>query len=183
MKTVCSLLAALWLGACAAPDIETYRQQTPVFDPAHYFTGRTEAWGMFQKRDGEVIKRFKVDIDGRRDGDRLILDERFVYSDGSRQQRIWTLTPDGPGRWRGRADDVIGEAVGDLAGNALHWRYRLRLPVDGSEYEVDFDDWMFLADDRTLINRASMRKFGIELGQVTLFFRKRCGEAPPCSDR
>jgi hypothetical protein len=42
---------------------------------------------------------------------------------------------------------------------------------------VYFDDWMYLMDDDTLINRSSMSKFGIELGQVTLFFRR--GAAQP----
>jgi hypothetical protein len=32
---------------------------------------------------------------------------------------------------------------------------------------MQFDDWMFLIDRCTMINRASMRKFGFELGQVT----------------
>jgi hypothetical protein len=45
--------------------------------------------------------------------------------------------------------------------------------VDGSVYEVSFDDWMYLMDEDTLINRSSMSKFGVEWGQVTLFFRRQ----------
>lgn len=67
----------------------------------------------------------------------------------------------------------MGEAQGQLAGNAFRWQYRLSLPVDGRVWEVNFDDWMYLMDQDTLINRASMRKFGIEWGQVTLFFRRQ----------
>ena len=85
---------------------------------------------------------------------------------------MWTLQPLGDGRWRGRAADVIGEADGEVAGNALRWRYTLNLEVDGSTWEVDFDDWMYLMDEDTLINRSSMSKLGVELGQVTLFFRR-----------
>ncbi|AMP05973.1 hypothetical protein CPter91_3652 [Collimonas pratensis] len=77
------------------------------------------------------------------------------------------------GRWSGKADDVKGEAIGTIAGNTLHWNYTLRLPVDDHTYEVQFDDWMFLIDEQTMLNRASMSKFGIEIGQVTLFFKKR----------
>ncbi|MFX5709774.1 DUF3833 family protein, partial [Acinetobacter baumannii] len=40
------------------------------------------------------------------------------------------------------------------------------------QYEVQMDDWMYQMDERTLINRTSMSKFGVEVGQVTLFFRK-----------
>ena len=73
---------------------------------------------MFQKRSGEVVKRFRVEIDGSLDGDKLILDEHFRYSDGTTQRRVWTLTEDTPGRWRGTAADVIGEARGEVSGNS-----------------------------------------------------------------
>ncbi len=73
---------------------------------------------------------------------------------------------------------MIGQARGEVAGNALRWRYRLNLPVDGSTYEVDFDDWMYLMDEDTLINRSSMSKLGVELGQVTLFFRRQAVSLP-----
>jgi hypothetical protein len=38
---------------------------------------------------------------------------------------------------------------------------------------VQFDDWMYLVNDRVMLNKASMRKFGIYLGEVTLSFSKR----------
>lgn len=167
------LACCLLLGSCARVAVEDYAAERPVLDLAGYFSRPVEAWGMFQDRSGKVIKRFHVRIDSRREAESLILDERFVYSDGTRQRRVWTLVPDGPGRWRGRADDVLGEARGELAGNALRWRYTLLLPVDGSTYEVSFDDWMYLMDEDTLINRSFMSKWGVELGQVTLFFRRQ----------
>ena len=78
-----------------------------------------------------------------------------------------------PGRYRGSAEDVIGTALGEAAGNALRWRYVLALPVDGKTYHVDFDDWMFLMDDRVMLNRSLMSKWGFRLGEVTLSFHKR----------
>ena len=42
----------------------------------------------------------------------------------------------------------------------------------GSIYEVQFDDWMYLMNDQIMINKASMSKFGIYLGEVTLTFVK-----------
>ena len=68
---------------------------------------------------------------------------------------------------------MVGEAQGQTSGNAFRWNYTLRLPVDGKEYEVQFDDWMFLVDDRVLLNRATMSKFGVTLGEVLLSFIKQ----------
>ena len=64
-------------------------------------------------------------------------------------------------------------ATGVAAGNALNWRYTLMLPVDGKTYEVQFDDWMYLMDERVMLNKAVMTKFGIRLGEVTLSFYKK----------
>ncbi len=167
------MLLCICLASCSRVDVQTYSQETPKFEVRQFFEGRTEAWGMFQKRSGEVVKRFHVQIIGTSEGDKLILDESFTYSDGTQQKRVWTLTPTGPDQWRGTAGDVVGEAVGEVAGNTLRWKYVLNLPVDGKEYEVHLDDWMYLMDKDTLINRSYMSKFGVEVGQITLFFRKQ----------
>jgi len=128
---------------------------------------------MFQKRDGTVVKRFKVVIDAHWEGDNGVLDERFTYSDGSRQRRVWKITKTGDDSYTGQADDVVGIANGRVSGNSLHWIYTLRLPVDDDVYEVKFDDWMYLQEDGVMFNRSVMKKFGIRLGEVTLFFKKR----------
>lgn len=173
MKTLLTGLLLALLAGCAGPDVQQYKAQQPALDLAAYFHGTTDAWGMFQRRGGEVVKRFHVVITGTSGDGTLTLDEQFRYDDGSSERRVWHLRRAADGRWLGRADDVKGEATGELAGNALRWQYTLLLPVDGRSYEMRFDDWMFLIDDCSMINRASMSKFGIELGQVTLMFRRR----------
>lgn len=172
-----SLLAMMLLAGCASVDVSHYRAEQPTLDLRQYFNGELEAWGMFQNRSGEVVKRFHVRIDARWQGDTGTLDEHFTYSDGSTQRRIWTLQRQPDGSYLGSADDVVGQARGEVAGNALRWRYVLALPVDGKVYHVDFDDWMFLIDERVMLNRSFMSKFGFELGQVTLSFtRKGAGD-------
>jgi hypothetical protein len=162
-----------FLSACAITDVNHYKDVKPQLDLEKFFLGSTDAWGMFQQRNGAVVKRFHVVIDTKKIGDELVLDERFVYDDGSKQQRIWRLRKNADGRWVGKADDVKGDAQGELAGNAFKWQYTLLLPVDGSVYEMAMDDWMYLIDENTMVNRAKMSKFGFEVGEVTLFFRRR----------
>jgi hypothetical protein len=177
MKRIAAFLTALvglfGLGGCSTVEVDKYRGQTPALDLREYFNGTLDAHGVFQDRSGEVVKRFKVVIDARWQGDTGTLDERFTYADGSTQRRVWTITHLGGGRYTGRADDVVGEARGEAAGNALRWRYVMALPVDGKVYHVDFDDWMFLMDDKVMLNRSAMSKWGFHLGDVTLSFHKR----------
>jgi Protein of unknown function (DUF3833) len=175
----CLLLASLLiattlgLGGCASQSIESYANEKPTLDLATYFNGTLDAYGVFTDRSGSVVKRFTVVMVCNWEGDKGTLDEDFSYSDGSKQKRVWHLTKLGNGRFTGRADDVVGEASGESRGNTFHWNYTLSLPVDGKVYEVQFDDWMYLMGDKVMLNKASMGKFGIRLGEVTLSFFKR----------
>lgn len=164
--------AALVLAGCAGPNVQDYAREQPQLDLREYFKGALTGHGMFTDRTGKVVKRFTVRVTARWEGNEGTLDEQFVYSDGSTQQRVWHLRHLGGGRYTGRADDVVGEARGQSAGNALHWTYVLALPVDGRVWNVNMDDWMHLMDAHTLLNRTAMSKFGIHLGDVTLAFVK-----------
>jgi starvation-inducible outer membrane lipoprotein len=170
VKRLSLALAALLTG-CATPP-QTYRTEKPELDLARYFDGKVQASGMFQDRFGKVVQRFTVDIEGHWNGAVGTLDERFLYSDGTRERRVWTVTRTAEHEYRGTAADVVGEARGEAWGNALNWRYTLRLKVGANTWDMQFDDWMFMIDDRVMLNRATMSKFGIELGQVTIAFHK-----------
>jgi hypothetical protein len=171
MRIFLVILTSFLMVACSAR-IEDYRNMQPALDLQEYFDGNITAWGQFQDRSGMVIKRFRVDMTGTWVGNEGTLDERFTYDDGSTQQRIWKIKKHDNGRYTGRADDVIGEAQGTAAGPALQWSYTLALPVDGKIYNVRFNDWMYLHDKHTMMNRAVMSKFGVKLGEITLTFRK-----------
>ena len=161
------------LGGCSAPRVTDYAAQRPLLDMREYFNGTLDAYGIFTDRSGAVVKRFTVVMDCRWSGNEGVLDEAFSYSDGTQQRRVWRLTAQPDGRFVGRADDVVGEARGQQSGNAFQWSYTLVLPVDGRVIEVQFDDWMYLVDERVMLNRAAMSKFGVHLGDVTLSFSKR----------
>jgi hypothetical protein len=175
LASALALAAPLMLAGCASPTPADYASQTPVLDLRQYFNGKLLAHGIATDRSGKVVQRFTVQITGTWQGDEGTLDEQFSYSDGRREQRIWKLTRQADGRYIGRAGDVLGEARGQAAGNALNWRYTLLLPVDGRTWEVEFDDWMFLVDDQVMLNRAVMSKFGIRLGEVLLSFQRLPG--------
>lgn len=171
------LLAAGVLAGCAGPQVSDYATEKPTLDLRQYFNGTLDAYGIFTDRSGKVVKRFTVVMtctwQGPPGQEVGVLDEAFTYSDGTKDRRVWTLKRQPDGRYTGTAGDVIGEASGQEKGNAFRWGYTLNLPVDGRNIEVQFDDWMYLMDDKVMLNKAVMSKFGIRLGEVTLSFVKR----------
>jgi hypothetical protein len=167
-----ALAGAALLGG-AAPQTSHNADERPRHDFRADINGQLEAPGIVTDRAGKVLRRFTVHMTGRWNGDEGVLEEDFRYSDGSTERRVWHLTRGGDGRYTGRAADVVGTAQGVESGNALNWRYTLRIPVDGRVFDVDLDDWMYLVDEQVMLNRATMSKFGIRVGEVLLAFRRR----------
>ncbi|NBU58444.1 MAG: DUF3833 domain-containing protein [Betaproteobacteria bacterium] len=173
LAAVAALGTLALLAGCSSVSPAKYSQQGPKFSFRDYFDGTVDAWGMFQSRDGEVIKRFKVTLKGTWEGQNGTLDENFVYADGTTEHRIWKIRQTGPDSYTATAGDIVGEAQGEEAGPAIRYRYTMAIPVSGSTYQFQFDDWMYQIDDDVVLNRATMSKFGVQLGEVTLSFRKR----------
>ncbi|MBM3513751.1 MAG: DUF3833 domain-containing protein [Alphaproteobacteria bacterium] len=172
----------LWMAASAAITFltacsgtmkpEDFKGTEPRFVIEKYFSGETKAWGMFEDRFGTLRRQFVVDITGTWDGTQLVLDERFAYSDGEKDRRVWTITKVDDNTYTGTASDVIGTAQGRSFGNTLNWSYDLNLKVGDGTWKVHFDDWMYLQPGNVLLNKAVVTKFGVHIGTVTLAFNK-----------
>ena len=157
---------------CVSNSIEDFANSDRELKLEEYFLGDTSAYGIFEDRFGKVRRQFKVDITGTYNNSTLTLVEDFTYDDGELDTRTWVIEVLGDGNYRGTANDVPGPAIGRAMGNAFHWEYSTRLKVDGDTWTVGFDDWMYLLDDNVLINRATVTRFGIRIGEVTIAFQK-----------
>ncbi len=172
MRWILSFIVAILMTGCATLTPQDYAKETPKLDLATYFNGRVDGWGMVQDRSGKVLRRMVVELDCKWNGNEGVLNESFQWSDGKTEKRVWKIRKDGD-RYIGTAGDVVGEAKGEAAGNALRWNYVLALPVGDSTYNMDMDDWMWMIDDKTLANRTMMTKFGVQVAEISIFFRKR----------
>ena len=173
MRLVVTVLMLTLLTGCSAVDMKQYSANEPRLDLFDYFSGSTRGWGIVQDRKGTLTRQFVVEIMGEiTDGGQLVLTETFDWSDGEQSNRTWILSQQDQHSYTGTAEDVVGSAGGILYGNVLNWQYQLNLVVDDTSWEITFDDWMFKVSDDMLINRATMSKFGFEVGEITIVFRK-----------
>jgi hypothetical protein len=174
MRVLAALFSILVLGACVGkPSLDDEKLSNWDFELEEFFDGKVEAKGQFQDVFGTVRRRFDVQIDGTWDGRTLTLVEDFVYEDGSTEQRIWTLEKTGPETWRGTAPGVIGQAVGEERGDTFNWTYKIDLPVPDGTLRVSFDDWMWQLSETRVLNRAYMKRYGADIGEVIIYFEKK----------
>ncbi len=171
MKRISLLLVAFLLVSCST-SIKEYAGQKPELNFEKFFNGKMIAHGFFKDRFGKVKKTFVVDMQTTWTNGQGILNEDFKYNDGTTSKRVWKLKKVSENKFIGTADDVVGEAIGEVVGNTLKWNYDLNLDVDGKIYQVHFDDWMYLIDENNMLNQSYMSKFNIDLGEVVLNIRK-----------
>lgn len=184
MRYALSLLSLAFflctLSGCSV-SVEQYKDEKPPLIVEDFFSGDLDAYGVVAERGGKVIKRFSCAMRGVWDGQTLTLEEDFVWSDGSRQRRVWRLTRREDGTYTGTADDVVGEAFAEVAGNTLHLVYDLSVPVDGSTKVLHVDDWLYLVTDSVIINHSHLTKYGLDAADVFLTIQKRTSKAAPKS--
>ena len=171
-----------FLSACSQQKLTDFDKTQPEFSLIDFFEGDSLAYGIFEDRFGTLQRRFKVNISGQKTQEeiagkiisKIILTEDFLYEDGEQQQRIWTISKDvlddGIEYYRGSAGDVIGTAEGGVSGSAFFWQYDVDLNISQNNLRVRFSDWIYQMDDYIAINKATVSKFGIEIGVVTIVF-------------
>ena len=171
-----------FFSACSQQKLTDFDNTLPEFSLLDFFEGDSLAYGIFEDRFGTLRRRFKVNISGQRSYDKIggenvekiTLIEDFIYEDGEKQQRIWTISKDiskeGVEYYKGEAGDVIGVANGASSGSAFFWQYDVELKISEKNLRVKFSDWIYQMDDYIAINKATVSKFGIEIGVVTIVF-------------
>jgi hypothetical protein len=174
LRTLAVLLVAFGLSACVGkPSLDDEKLSDRQLNLEEFFQGEVLATGQFQDVFGTVRRRFDVVINGTWDGETLTLVEDFAYADGTTEQRIWTLEKTGEDTWRGTAPGVIGIATGEERGDTFNWTYEIDLPVPDGTLRVSFDDWMWMLSDTRVLNRAYMKRFGVDIGEVIITFEKQ----------
>lgn len=148
------------------------RNEAAHFDLLSYFEGNTHAFGVFEARGGALKRRFSVDMTGQTEGDTLVLDEKFLFDDGERQQRTWHLTRGQDLGFSGTCEDAISPAHGTFGQGRAYLTSNLRLKVGSRLVAMRFDDVFYDAGNGAVLNRSTVSKWGIRVGQVLILFRK-----------
>jgi hypothetical protein len=172
VKTALVAVGLIVISACSSVTIDRYADNKPQLVAEDFFNGQLSAHGIVKDRGGEVIRYFSASIKAEWVDGIGTLDESFVFDDGERQTRVWTLKPNADGSYVATAGDVIGEGKMKVAGNSLFLDYVLRIPYGDGTIDLRIDDRMYLVSDKVLLNESVMTKWGFKVGQITLVIEK-----------
>lgn len=176
MKKIAAYLSsfAYMLTGCSDLKPQDYEQKSPKLDLRQFMNGPIDAWGIIYDYRGKVKTEFYVLVVGSWNGNTGTLDEEFTFSDGRKNNRVWTIEMIDDHRFTATAPDVEGQATGEQYGNTANMHYVLKIPrSNGKTLDVTMNDWLYLVDNKTIINRAKMHKYGLALGELVITFRKQ----------
>ncbi len=145
----------------------------PTFDPLKYFTGHTRSWGVLENSKGEPTERIITETWGRIVKGELHMEQDLYIGSKPRSHRSWRMRRIDAHHFSATANDVIGTVRGEAHGNAFFWCFTLALKPGNPLFNVRMCQHMYLQPDgKTMINRDTIRKFGIVVGGVTEQFRR-----------
>lgn len=149
-----------------------YAGKEPAIDLRRHLSGPILCEGVIYGPLGRVTSRFVAEMEGRWEGNRGVLDERFRYDSGNSQDRQWRLQISNDGSIRAEADDIIGHGTGRQEGAAVHLNYTIRMPESAGGWSLDVTDWMYVTENGTVMNRSQFRKFGIKVAELVATMRR-----------
>lgn len=147
---------------------------TPVYRPEEFLAGELEGWGILERLTGGLQQRFTVRATGHLDGNELAFTETWTFDDGHVDTLRWRIRPLGDGRYEGDEDRLDGQAEGDQAGCAFHWRYSRDVPQkDGSSTRLNFNDWFYRIDDQVVMAKGTAGRMGVPFATAHVLYRRR----------
>ena len=168
MRWIVLAACALLAGCATEKTVGDFAGTAPAFDPVRFFTGHVTSWGVVE-RSGQPTDIVVTDCAGAPDGDGLHLVQTLtVGSDVS--HRDWQVRRTGSGLYEATANDMVGTAHGQASGRAFHWTWVLATKPGNSLFDVTMDQWWYLLDDGTMLNRTTVTKVGLTIAQVTEHF-------------
>lgn len=153
--------------------IEDFAGTGPEFRPEEFFDGRLEGWGVLEKPTGGVQKRFTVAAEGRSFAGGVRYAETWTFDDGHVDTLNWEIRAQGGGRYTGVEDRSEGQAEGERAGCAFHWKYSRDTPQpDGKSMKLNFDDWFFRIDESAVVAKGTAGRLGLPFATAHVTYRK-----------
>ncbi|MCK1711413.1 MULTISPECIES: DUF3833 family protein [unclassified Bradyrhizobium] len=155
--------------------IDDFKGTRPIFLPEQFFVGRIEGWAVLESLVGGLLKRATIAAHGEFESDTQIVlfTETYTFDDGHSDTLRWTIRKGDEGRYTGLENRIEGEAIGQQAGCAFHWKYTRDTPqIGGKSFKLNFDDWFYAIDDRACIVRGIAGRAGIPFATAHVTYRK-----------
>lgn len=174
-RTLLLGFAAVLLGACtSAPSAPASKGADLTLVSA--FQGRSTGTGHFRVWLTGEERRFTAQLNGTvtgRTGRRTLkVVEDFAYDDGQKDRLTWVFTESGPGTWRGKREDTVGEATVTETGGEIRLSYTADFRSPSGVTRLGFEDVIFARSDGAIVNDGIVSRAGLPIAAVRFVIRR-----------
>lgn len=159
-----------------SPKIEAYKNNEPKVDFRDFFSHNLVAHGTYFDMFGNASSRFimKSSKSKVKDKEKTFYDQSIKYIETGeyKEMRSYAIFGnDYPNKFIYKDEMMVDEGVYSQSGNALNIKYKL---IVGKKSTTVFcDDWAYMVDKDTLINKIKIKKFGITIGHIVMSIKKQ----------
>ena len=102
----------------------------------------------------------------------LTVVEDFLYDDGQKDRLTWVFREQGPGRWTGKREDTVGEAVVIEEDGLIRLSYTADFRSPSGVNRLGFNDILYSDPGGSIINDAVVSRAGIPVASVRFVIRR-----------
>ena len=138
-----------------------------------FFNGEVIAKGnLIQFFPKKILKNIYVIFDGSFNKNKLKLVEKY-YQNEVETIRHWVFEKKSNKLFIGKEKNVRGKIIVRTDKNHLKMRYYFKLLIWKFTVTVLINDYMFLINEKEIVNTTYVSKFGINLAKVVLLYKKK----------
>ncbi len=179
LRTTAIIATATTLSSCAylerfnqKPSEITALERAPKIEVKAFFNGDIDAFAITQDNQGKIVGSYTAKMTGKWDDNKGVLQQNFTYNTGKKDSRTWLITVDSDGTFNAIGHDMTAPIKGRQLGNAMQMVYTLSLPLDGKKQDVNYEDNLYLVDDRSVIGISFIKKGGAVSGKSIISYKK-----------
>ena len=149
-----------------------YIDKGAKLDIKKFFNGDVEGFAIIQDANGKIIDTQSIKINGKWEENKGIVQQLFVYADGTKDSRTWLFTVEQDGSFEAVGHNVSGPAQGRQIGNAYQMLYTLSVMQNGVKQPVKIEDNGFLADEKSMLVISKFKKGYSASGKAIISLKK-----------
>jgi hypothetical protein len=180
IRSAATIIVAANLSSCTYIERFNYKPteiaplaRAPKMEVKNFFNGDLEVFAITQDSGGKIIGSYTAKMSGKWEDNKGVLQQNFINEIGKKDSRTWLITLDSTdGTFNAIGHDVVAPVKGKQAGNALQMIYALTLSEDGKKQEINYEDNIYLVEERSAIGVSLIRKDGMSFGKSIISYKK-----------
>lgn len=149
-----------------------YLEKSTKIDIRNFFNGDLEGFAIVQDAQGKIDSSYTTKISGKWEDGRGNIQYNYSFNNGKKDSRTWLITINDSSSYSAIGHDFLETGHGRNQGNASVVNYSLNAIVKDKKQRVDFEDQLYLVDEKSAIIISTMRQSGSIVGKAIISLKK-----------